>query len=141
MEHISRSDIWKALYRASETRGRYHHIFSSTIGVVFLGTPFQGSHESFYSATQLRIAVAITMNNEVSTGLVDYLDTDNHEREKLDEVVQLFCEMINKKQIEFPVLCFYETKTTNFTRVLEKLPRGYARKMKGAIGLVSLTHI
>jgi hypothetical protein len=78
------------------------------------------------------------MHDEVSDGLVDYLRKDDNGRKDLDELVQLFCEMISNNEFKFPMLCFYETRTTDFTKVLRKLPPEFAREVDSAkSGIVS----
>ncbi|PVH68034.1 hypothetical protein DL98DRAFT_475129 [Cadophora sp. DSE1049] len=108
----------KSLHRAREVP-EYQGILRSTVGVAFLGTPFRGSHESFYSATQLRAIVAIHMGREASSELIKYLDARGAE---LDELVQRFCEMVEHHEFKFPIVCFYETQRTDFSKVVKELP-------------------
>ncbi|XP_044720024.1 ankyrin repeats (3 copies) domain-containing protein [Hirsutella rhossiliensis] len=82
----------------------------------------RGSHESFFTATQLRVVVAIHMRGDSSSELVKYLGNDAGGRGELDEIVQRFCEMVEDKEFKFPMVCFYETQPTDFTTVIRKLP-------------------
>ncbi|KAH8880627.1 hypothetical protein GQ53DRAFT_669415, partial [Thozetella sp. PMI_491] len=110
----------KALHRAQEVP-EYRGILRSTVGIAFLGTPFRGAHESFCTANQLRISVAMQASGEASSDLIRYLQKDNGGRE-LDESIQRFCEMVENEEYKFPMVCFYETQRTDFTKVLRHLP-------------------
>jgi hypothetical protein len=133
-----RADIWKALHRALEVR-EYKGILRSTVGVAFLGTPFQGSHESFYTAAQLRIAVALQMGGEASVELVNYLRSDGEGVGQLDELVQRFCEMAADGELTFPMVCFYETQRTDFSKIVRDLPPEFAEQLDhDNTGIVSL---
>jgi hypothetical protein len=122
----------KALVRASEkftSRGdKYNEILNCIVGVAFLGTPFQGSWNAGYTAAQLRIAAAIQTGSEHSQELVQYLGRGSeHRSSPLDELVQRFCEMTSHNYFKFKIVCFYETRATNFCAVLKRLPEGYAK--------------
>jgi hypothetical protein len=134
----SRTKFWKALHRALEIR-EYQGILRSTVGVAFLGTPFQGSHACFYTAAQLRIAVAVHMGGEVSNELVRYLRNDAGGRGELDELIQRFCEMVENNELKFPMVCFYETLSTDFSKVIRNLPPEFADQLDSDnTGIVSL---
>ncbi|EFY98052.2 nacht nucleoside triphosphatase [Metarhizium robertsii ARSEF 23] len=111
----------KALHRASEGHSKYQNILKSTVGIAFLGTPFQGSNKGFITSTQLRLNIAISSGGETADELVKYLNNNDSERKQLDEVVQQFCEMANSKMFKFPIICFYETRRTDFKKVLKEL--------------------
>lgn len=118
------ANIWKALQRASERSRRYPDILSSTCGVTFLGTPFQGSHECFSDAADLRVVTAMAMTEGQSPNLVKFLRRD-HQGEELDQLIQKFCEMVHHKDFNFPIACFYETLPTDFTKVKGYLPKSF----------------
>ncbi|KAI1129789.1 ARM repeat-containing protein [Nemania abortiva] len=120
----------KALHRVQERR-EWKPILLLTAGIAFLGTPFQGSNETFYDATQIRIAIAESMGGEASDEMVKYLRNTDGERGELDEVVHHFCELIEQDDYKFTMFCFYETHVTDFTKVIGKLPEGFVRKLKG----------
>ncbi|KAI0446725.1 hypothetical protein F4803DRAFT_449217 [Xylaria telfairii] len=109
----------KALHRASEVKSRYQDILKLTVGVAFLGTPFQGGHPGAVTAAQMRIAVAMEMGFESSSKLVKYLEAEGND--ELDELVQSFCEMVNKPGSKFPIVCFYERHTMDFTAMIRDL--------------------
>jgi hypothetical protein len=134
----SRTNFWKALHRALEVR-EYQGILKSTIGVAFLGTPFQGSHNCFYTATQLRVAVVIHIGGEVSNELVKYLKNDASGRGELDELVQRFCEIVQNDDLKFPMICFYETQRLDFSKVVRDLPPQFTKQLdSNNTGIVSL---
>lgn len=107
--------------------------------MAFLGTPFQGSHEGFFTAAQLRVAVALTMRGETANELVDYLRNDDRGRRELDDLVHLFCEMVNNNRSKFPIVCFYERLQTDFTKVVRDLPPEFAKRLNNCTGTVSCT--
>ncbi|KAH8748415.1 hypothetical protein F5883DRAFT_239074 [Diaporthe sp. PMI_573] len=119
--------LCKALYRASEEHSNHRHIFKSTGGVAFLGTPFRGSNSGFLTATQLRLNVAISMGGETADELIKYLSNKEGERRQLDEIVQLFCELANT--FKLPIRCFYETHRTDFKKFLNKLSSEYRKEL------------
>ncbi|KAI1082000.1 hypothetical protein F5B20DRAFT_534045 [Whalleya microplaca] len=121
----------KAMHRASHVHSKYLDILYSTFGIVFLGTPFQGSHESFYNATSLRLAVAITMSAETSGGLLSYLRTQRDEDERLEGLFQCFCELIGQLESKIRIVCFYETHRTDFSKILKNLPTKFRKSLKG----------
>lgn len=144
--YMASTDIWKALHRASESHNEYHYILKSTVGVMFLGTPFQGSSKGFLTAVHLRLAVAVAMGGETADGLLNYLNNNENERRQLDDVVQQFCEMVASKSFNFPIRCFYETHRTDFSKIIHKLPAQYHAELgKDSAGIVSyikkLVHI
>ncbi|KAI0855015.1 ARM repeat-containing protein [Xylaria cubensis] len=120
----------KALHRAQEVP-EYKNMLTFTAGIAFLGTPFQGSHASFYDATQLRIAVAESMGGEVSNEMVKYLRNSDDGRRELDELVQRFRELIEQEAFKFPMICFYETRQTDFRKVMRNLPRAFVQELGG----------
>ncbi|KAI0103386.1 ARM repeat-containing protein [Nemania sp. FL0031] len=121
----------KALHRSREI-DRYDDLLRFTAGAVFLGTPFEGSNERFYDATQLRIAVAVEAGSEVSQEMVRYLENmDKGGATELQELVRRFGEMAHSREWKFPIVCFHETHETDFTKVIKNLPRDYLRSLKG----------
>ncbi|KAI1739554.1 ARM repeat-containing protein [Xylaria scruposa] len=123
----------KALHRAPEVR-EYKQMLTYTAGIVFLGTPFQGSDEAFFNATQLRIEVAVSMGGEASDKMVKYLKNSNNgkrELDELDELVQRFRQLVADEKFNFPMICFYETRRTDFKKVINKLSPGYVARLKG----------
>ncbi|KAF7524554.1 hypothetical protein G7054_g11381 [Neopestalotiopsis clavispora] len=126
----------RALHRASERESKYHHILQSTAGVIFLGTPFQGSDETFRTAAQQRAIVAAMTNKQGSDDLVSYLQQDH----KIDELVQVFLETAKQPQFSFPITCFYETLESNFQGLRWKLPPDLASKLEKDSGVLVDRH-
>lgn len=140
------SNTLKALVRATdlyhERYDKFSEILFYTIGVAFLGTPFQGSWSAGYTAAHLRIAVAVETGREYSKELVEYLKKGSPSAPSpLDEVVQKFTELIAKKAFNLNVVCFYETRHTDFSAKLQSLPEGYRQKEldKNGHGIVCLS--
>ncbi|KAI1839817.1 hypothetical protein JX266_013975, partial [Neoarthrinium moseri] len=107
----------RALHRASESQSEYHHILQSTAGVVFLGTPFQGSDETFRTAAH-------------------FLGQDH----KLDELVQVFRETVRKPQFSFPITCYYETLASDFRDLRKQLPPDLASILQQDSGILVNKH-
>ncbi|KAJ2986541.1 hypothetical protein NUW58_g4975 [Xylaria curta] len=122
----------KALLRAVDgfapRANQNRDIFHSTVGVAFLGTPFQGSWNTGYTAAQLRLAVARESGFECSQELVEYIRGASGHRSLLDDLVQRFTEMIHDQAFKFDIVCFYETRHTNFSAILKKLPPEYVQE-------------
>lgn len=135
LEFISHiADGQKALQRASEGNSEYQGLLNSTIGAAFLGTPFRGSHNAFYSSADLRLAIALSQGVEANGELLKYLldETTRSGRGELDGVVQRFTQMIVHNNFKFPIVCYYETRTTNFKALVKdlgKLPKGFAKTL------------
>jgi len=110
--------------------GKYTDIVRFTVGVAFLGTPFQGTHQFLYEFTLLRIAAAIDAGEESSQELAKYLQHGS-ERGTLDELVSKFCQLKDNPHYKFPVVCFFEELRTDFTSFLSRLPPGVAAKLDG----------
>ncbi|KAH7111217.1 hypothetical protein EDB81DRAFT_671605 [Dactylonectria macrodidyma] len=121
----------KALLLASEAFGDYQEIYQSTTGAVFLGTPFQGTNQGFCTAAHLRVAVAVSSGSETTKELLTYLRNEPNERGELDQLVERFCVMINHEQFIIPVVCFYETQETDFTKVIKDLPPEFVKGLGG----------
>ncbi|KAM4068139.1 NB-ARC domain-containing protein [Hirsutella rhossiliensis] len=113
--------LCRALHRASASHSPYQPILRATVGVAFLGTPFQGSHDGFLTATQLRLNVAAASGGETASELLKYLDKHDDQRRQLDDVVQQFCEMTSSDMFKFPIICFYETHRTDFRMAIRTL--------------------
>ncbi|KAI1774254.1 heterokaryon incompatibility protein-domain-containing protein [Hypoxylon cercidicola] len=120
----------KALVEASQQweEKRYGAIVRSTVGVAFLGTPFQGTDKFLHDATLLRIVAAAEDGAESSEGLVRYLRHDA-ERGELDELVHKFVMLKDNPRYKFPVVCFYEQLQTDLKSVLERLPPDVAKRL------------
>ncbi|RGP71810.1 ankyrin repeat [Fusarium sporotrichioides] len=125
------SDHRKALLLASEPYGRYKDIYRLTIGAIFLGTPFQGTHEGFCTAADLRVSVARVSGEETTRELLAYLESEPNERGELDQLVERFSIMINHDDFKIPIRCFYETQPTDFTKIIKDLPSRFVKDLHG----------
>lgn len=121
----------KALLLASEPFGEYQDIYSLTIGAIFLGTPFQGTHEGFCTAADLRVSVAMASGAATTKELLAYLESEPNERNELDQLVERFSIMINHDDFKIPIRCFYETQPTDFTKIIKDLPSSFVKRLGG----------
>ncbi|KAI4870247.1 hypothetical protein F4820DRAFT_469608 [Hypoxylon rubiginosum] len=119
----------KALIEASYAYSKYLEILMATSGIVFLGTPFRGSHRSFYTAAELRRVVAMSMGAETSCELLKYLQPSEDDRS--EELFQSFCRRIDQLPFTIRIVCFYETRQTDFTKIIKDLPPGYKEQLGG----------
>jgi hypothetical protein len=69
------------------------------------------------------------MGGEVSNELVKYLRNDAGGRGELDELVQRFCEMLDNNELKFPMVCFYENQSTDFSKVVRNLPPEFTKQL------------
>jgi hypothetical protein len=106
----------------------------STVGAVFLATPFCGSDAT--AQAQWLVTVKGIMGEQSSDRLVRDLE------EKHDFVlqrVQKFAEIANANSVRLPIHCFFETKKTELLRKLlsrslaARLSSGYTYKIVGSL--------
>ncbi|KAK4663369.1 hypothetical protein QC763_0097850 [Podospora pseudopauciseta] len=120
----------EAIIRAAQEGSAYKHILLSTVGIVFLATPFQGSD----AAKQARWQVLVKgiMGEQASDQLIKDLEQSHdfvHQR------VQKFAEIANAKAVQLPLSCFFETRKTEMLRGIlspgwaERLSRSSTRKI------------
>jgi len=135
-----------SIARHSPRGDKYFEILRYTVGVAFLGTPFRGSWPTGYTATQLRIAAAMSASAqerfESSQELVQLLRSGTTENPSpLDELVNTFVEQIQFGPYKFPIVCFYETRHANFSAVLRTLPADFVQTQvdENGHGIVCMT--
>lgn len=91
----------------STTQSEYKDILDSTVGIVFLGTPFKGSPGT--KVGQLRVHISRGLNYDASGHLLDVLNCSTG---LLDELTNSFAFMARSHQHYLPLVCFYETEPT-----------------------------
>ncbi|KAK4038303.1 hypothetical protein C8A01DRAFT_17605, partial [Parachaetomium inaequale] len=140
--------LLRATARHSPRGAEYLEILRYTVGAAFLGTPFRGSWSTGYTVAQLRIAVAMSASAEEGVEwcqeLVQCLRRGTIDNPSpLDELFETFVELIQSSAFKFPVVCFYETRHTNFSAILRTLPKDFAQTEvdKNGHGIVCLTHL
>lgn len=101
----------EALTRAAQEGSRYRQVLLSTVGIVFLATPFHGTDA--HKQAHWQVVVGGIMGKNTSNQLVDDLNQNHH---YVYERVQKFTEIINSDSIRLPIYCFYETKKTEILR-------------------------
>ncbi|RDW68629.1 hypothetical protein BP5796_09286 [Coleophoma crateriformis] len=97
----------KAITRASEVKSPYESVLRSTVGAVFLATPFRGSDAA--KQAQWQVVVGGIMGEQTSTELIDDL---NQKDTELRTLTQEFAEIAGRSSARLSIHCFYETKHT-----------------------------
>lgn len=113
---------FQAINREAQEGSPYRNVLLSTVGTVFLGTPFQGSDVAGLAGWQ--VAISGIMGEQTSNELIRDLDK-NHDL--LHRRIQKFTEIANADSVRLPMACFFETKPTEMLRRL--LPRSLATQM------------
>ncbi|KAL6792772.1 hypothetical protein J3E68DRAFT_407377 [Trichoderma sp. SZMC 28012] len=116
--------IAKALHSAASKTSTYSYLRDATVGIVFLGTPFNGT--PMQRQAQWLIAYGNLRREETSHALVENLaaeETNAH----LKELVDNFAISVNSANFSIPIHCFYETQKTNLAK--KALPPSLARYM------------
>lgn len=106
--------IGQALLPASTSHSDYKHILNSTVGVVFLGTPFRGSDGTW--AAQTRVQVAKIVGNHASDTLLSVLEKKSGIR---NEIRHEFVKLLRSHwKGESRIVCFYETRETSVYKAI-----------------------
>lgn len=113
--------------RAAQEGSNYRQILLSTVGVVFLATPFRGSDAA--RQAQWQVVVGGIMGGQTSERLIDALNKNDRELQKL---TQSFAELARSSSVQLPLYCFYETKKTEMLRRL--LSPSWATSLSTALG-------
>nr|CDP26075.1 Putative kinesin light chain [Podospora anserina S mat+] len=112
----------EAVNRAAQVGSDYRHILLSTVGVVFLATPFQGSDAA--QQARWRVLVAGIMGEQASDQLIQDLE---QKHDFVRQRIQKFTEIANAEAVRLPLYCFFEIKETEILRAI--LPRGWAKTL------------
>lgn len=116
--------IAKALHSAASKTSTYSYLRDATVGIVFLGTPFNGT--PMQRQAQWLIAYGNLRREDTSCALVENLaaeETNAHLKELVDD----FAISVNSANFSIPIHCFYETQKTNLAK--KALPSSLARYM------------
>ena len=108
----------QALLDARHDESKWPGVFAATTGLIFFGTPFRGA-EGMSQVEMLAAAQREYQQDEIQADTLAILQPGN---EYLQEVVDQFGEtrgLANKAQ----VACFYELKSSNVGRIVEKSDR------------------
>jgi hypothetical protein len=116
-------------------------ILDSVAGIAFLGTPFGGSWETGYLVANLRLEMAADAATEYNRELIDYLRPGTRDAPSpLQDLIERFTYMIRQKDFNFGIICFYETRDTDFSPYKNKLSPSYAGHLnENGHGIVSQT--
>ncbi|KAF7509409.1 hypothetical protein GJ744_008132 [Endocarpon pusillum] len=110
----------KALNYAANPHNEYRFILDLTIGITFLGTPFRSSNELALTAAQLRVLISSAFGAESSSRLFYELDGENG---IMKELTESFARLVTSKHGGIPVRCFFETRVTDVSKAIPKLPQ------------------
>ncbi|KKO98258.1 hypothetical protein THAR02_09642 [Trichoderma harzianum] len=116
--------IAKALHSAASKTSTYSYLRDATVGIVFLGTPFNGT--PMQRQAQWLIAYGNLRREDTSCALIENLaaeETNAH----LKELVDNFAISVNSANFSIPIHCFYETQKTNLAK--KALPSSLAKYM------------
>ncbi|VTT73800.1 unnamed protein product [Fusarium fujikuroi] len=105
----------EAINRAGQEGSPYRHVLLSTVGIVFLATPFNGADASREARWQ--VVVGGIMGEDTSTELIKDLER------KHDLVYR---RIANADAIRLHLCCFFETKKTEILRRV--FPSNWARR-------------
>jgi predicted RNA-binding protein YlqC (UPF0109 family) len=105
----------QSLVDARRNEDEWPGIFTSTAGLVFLGTPFRGA-EGMSPVEMLEAARREYQEDEVQPEVLRILEPGN---EFLQEVVDQFGES-RKQANKAQVACFYELKSSNIGKIVGK---------------------
>lgn len=104
------------LVDAHTERKRWPGIYDSTVGLVFLGTPFRGTHDSLSQGEILKHAYTLFTETPVHGENLGMLRAG---AESLTDLVDIYLRIV--RQSEMPrVVCFYEQRASDVGRILGK---------------------
>ncbi|KAK3341084.1 hypothetical protein B0T25DRAFT_329824 [Lasiosphaeria hispida] len=101
----------EAINRAAQEGSAYRHILLSTVGIMFLATPFHGSDAAKQARWQ--VVVAGIIGEQVSDQLIQDLE---QKHDFVRQRVQKFTEIVNAEAVRLPISCFFETRKTEMLR-------------------------
>lgn len=106
----------QVLIDAHTERKRWPGIYDSTVGLVFLGTPFRGTHDSLSQGEILWRAYALFRGSPVHGQNLEILRAGG---ESLTDLVDMYLRIA--RQGAMPrVACFYEQRASDVGRILGK---------------------
>ncbi|RKL04917.1 hypothetical protein BFJ70_g17166 [Fusarium oxysporum] len=111
----------EAINRAGQEGSPYRHVLLSTVGIVFLATPFNGADASREARWQ--VVVGGIMGEDTSDELIKDLE---RKHDLVHRRVQKFTEIANADAIRLHLYCFFETKKTEILRRV--FPSNWARR-------------
>ena len=108
-----RLTIYKALEIADINGNQYRKLLVATSGVVFLGSPLQGTKAA--KAAQWRAMLAGILNKQPSRTLLEDLDGSTRELRKTSE---RFVRMVTTPPMQTMTMCFWESQRTQVLRAV-----------------------
>lgn len=106
------SEDWTVLPQSPDQESR--DIVDCVAGIVFLGTPFRGSHAQTYAKM---IGTIMSYMDRANTKIYDLTEPKSQEqRDQLNNFVRI----VNRQAI--PICCFYEKHKSNLARIIKASP-------------------
>lgn len=101
----------QALKRAAQGSNDYQRVLRSTVGIVFLGTPFSSDHA--IKQIPWNLIVAGIMAKRAPSQIIKSLKNSDKE---LRELTKSFTEIAMSELHQVPICCFYETDATEILK-------------------------
>jgi len=101
----------QALLRAADTASPYNRVLASTVGVVFLATPFFGT--GMARVFEWQVLGNKIRGEQASARLMDDLDLN---ADFVHQRAQKFAELANAESVRLSITCYFETKKTETLR-------------------------
>lgn len=108
--------MYQTLVDAHTERKRWPGTYDSTVGLVFLGTPFRGTHDSLSQGEVLKRAQELFTGSPVYGENLEILRAGGA---SLIDVVDMYSRIARQSTVP-RVACFYEQKASNVDRILGK---------------------
>ncbi|KAK6522467.1 hypothetical protein TWF281_003028 [Arthrobotrys megalospora] len=105
----------KAYNMAKANDVDYPGIWAATTGMIFIGTPHQGTGNALHSQGKIYQAIAAT-NMRTEEGILRVLEDGN---ETLVDVVREFTRLVNLKPAPCNIFCFFEQKSTTVGKIVK----------------------
>ena len=104
---------WQAMMTAKLHEHVYPALFSSTIGILFIGTPHRGSDA--VSKASLFAAVASHTSLQADGTILKMLEAEN---DALLDLLDNFVTLCNSPEAHLRIVCFFEQRTTCIGKVI-----------------------
>ncbi len=104
---------FQALEIANTKGSEYQKLVVATSGVVFLGSPLQGTRAG--TAAQWRVMLGGILRKSPSRTLLEDLDGDT---KKLRDTSEAFVKMIRNPPMQTMTMCFWESKKTQLAKAI-----------------------
>ena len=125
--------IEQAVVQANSAGGRYEYLVKLLGGLVFLGTPHQGSKSQKWGSIMANLANLIDYGE---AGLMN--DVDEKSMKIFDLVSNFKKIMISMDLAKTAVVCFYENRPTNYLSRVIKTGRWIQRQTSSIVRMLEI---